>query len=641
MPSPTVSTRPAGPVRFGPFEADLRAGELRKSGVKLRLTGQPFEILAMLLARPGEVVTREDLRHRLWPGDTFVDYEHSVNAAINKLREALSDSADSPVYVETLPRRGYRFIAPVYSPAPAPPAESAEPALRTDVSAEPSATSARASGPKRRIGIALVAAAILIGAALLAVGRRRSPPDRPASSVAAGVQALAVLPFETLSRDPDQDYFADGITEELISRLSQIRSLRVVSRTSVMQYRGARQPLPEIARQLSVDAVVEGTVQREGDRVAIFASLVDAATDRTLWSGRYEGDPRDVLGLQSQVAAAIAAGIRAQSTEEERRRIERVRSVDPEAYAAYLKGRYYQEKWQPWSARRSIEQFRESLARDPGYAPAWVRMAEAELYSYPPRERMPRAKAAVLRGLELDPALPEAHVVLGLTLTFWDWDWKGAERAFRRAIELDPALSDAHYRYAHLLAALGRFDEAIAECRRALELDPLSGPAGHYLGRVYYFARRYDDAIAQLRKTLELDRNDFWSNLFLSIVYAHAGRPELAQPYLERSAMLKGIPFDGIAALQEAYRRGGHAAALRKQLELEARFAGEKPLGSSSQALTYAQLGDKEQALAWLQKAFDSHPRDLIYIAVDPSYDSIRDDPRFQSIARQVRGQSF
>ncbi len=636
MDAESVSTPPPGTLRFGPFEADLRAGELRKNGVKLRLTGQPFEILAMLVARPGEVVTREELRRRLWPGDTFVDYEHSVNAAINKLREALSDSADNPLYVETMPRRGYRFIAPV---SPSPPVPNVEPLLRPVTADAPGAPPA-VSGRKWWIAGGLLTAAVLIGVVFVAAGGGRPAAHSAASPSVAGVRGLAVLPFETLSRDPDQDYFADGITEELISRLSQIRSLRVVSRTSVMQYRGARQPLPEIARRLSVEAIVEGTVQRAGDRVAIFASLVDASTDRTLWSGRYEGDLRDVLGLQSQVAAAIAEGIRARSTEEERRRIDRSRSVDPEAYAAYLKGRYYQEKWQPWSAQRAIEQFRESLSRDPGFAPAWVRMGEAELYNNPPREAMPRAKAAALRGLTLDPTLPEAHVVLGLTLTYWDWDWPGAERAFRRAIELDPALSDAHFRYAHLLAALGRFDEAIAECRRALELDPLSGPAGHFLGRIFYFARRYDDAIVQLRRALELDRNDYWTNLFLSVVYAHAGRPELAQNYLERSAMLSGMPFDAVAALQEVYRREGHAAALRKKLEFEARFAGSKPLSSSSQALTYAQLGDREAAITWLQKAFDSHPRDLIYIGVDPSYDSIRKDPRFQAIARRIRGRS-
>jgi TolB-like protein/DNA-binding winged helix-turn-helix (wHTH) protein/cytochrome c-type biogenesis protein CcmH/NrfG len=628
MSAENVSNRPAGTVRFGPFEADPRAGELRKSGVKLRLSGQPFEILAMLLERPGDVVTREELRRRLWPGDTFVDYEHSVNAAINKLREALSDSADRPVYVETLPRRGYRFIAPV---ATAPAAEAPAPVP------PPGATEAPANVPTRKAGIAaaMLGMAVVLGAAWYAAARRSASSPPPAAL--SGVRALAVLPFETLSRDPEQDYFADGITEELISRLSQIRSLRVVSRTSVMQYRGARQALPEIARRLQVDAIVEGTVQREGDRVAIFASLVDANSDRTLWSGRYEGDPRDVLGLQSQVAAAIAEGIRAPSGEE-KRRIERVRPVDPEAYAAFLKGRYYQEKWQPWSARRAIEQFRESLDRDPGFAPAWVRLAEAQLFSYPPREAMPRAKAAVLRGLELDPTLPEAHVVLGLTLAYWDWDWEGSERAFRRALELDPGASDAHYRYAHLLAARGRFDEAIAECRRALELDPLGGPAGHFLGRIYYFARRYDEAIAQLRRTYELDRNDYWSNLFLAIAYAHAGQPDLAEPYLERSAMLKGTPFEGIAAMQAAYRRGGHTAALRQQLEMETLFQGTRPLGSSAVALTYAQIGEKEQALAWLERSLESHPRDLIYIDVEPSYDSIRPDPRFQAIARRVRG---
>jgi TolB-like protein/DNA-binding winged helix-turn-helix (wHTH) protein/Flp pilus assembly protein TadD len=621
-----VASLPVGSVRFGPFEVDVRTGELRKSGLKLRLTGQPFEILSMLLEKPGEVVTREELRQRLWPGNTFVDYEHSLNAAVNKLREVLSDSADRPLYVETLPRRGYRFIAPVRSAEIPTPENEVRP--RFPAAAE---EPAHPESPRR---VRLVAAAAGFAVALAIVvavswRSRSAPPGQPA------VRALAVLPFANLSRDPEQEYFADGITEALISRLSQIGSLHVVSRTSVMQYRGAKQALPEIARRLAVDAVVEGTVQRAGDRVAIFANLVEASSDRSLWTGRYEGDLRDVLGLQSQVAGAIAEGVRARVTPEERRRVHWSREVDPEAYAAYLKGRYFQEKGMPWATTRAVEQFRLSLARDPRFAPAWVRLGEAQVFGFPPAEQMPEAKAAVLRGLELYPSLPEGHVILGLVQTFWDRDWAGAEKSFRRALELDPASSDAHYRYSHLLTALGRFDEAVAECRKALDLDPLSPNVGHYLGRIYYFARRYDEAVRQLQKVLALDPNDYWSNLFLSVVYGKMGRAEEAQHYSERAATIGGMKPEGITALREAYRRGGRAAALRKGLEL-LHPETEGPIGSSATALTWAQIGDREKTLAWLEKAFASHTRDLVYVDVEPGYDFLRGDPRFDALVRRI-----
>lgn len=585
----------------------------------------------MLLEKPGEVVTREELRQRLWPGNTFVDYEHSLNAAVNKLREVLSDSADRPVYVETLPRRGYRFIAPIRTirvvASPPPAAAPPEP-----VPEFPATPETRPS-PARRRRIAIAVAAVLVMTALAIVGGRILQKSRTPATPS--VRALAVLPFANLSRDPEQEYFADGITEALISRLSQIGSLHVVSRTSVMQYRGAKQPLPEIAHRLSVDAVVEGTVQRAGDRVAIFANLVEASSDRSLWTGRYEGDLRDVLGLQSQVAGAIAEGVRARVTPEERRRVHWSREVDPEAYAAYLKGRYFQEKGLPWATNRAIEQLRISLARDPKFAPAWARLGEAELFGFPPAERMPEAKAAVLRGLELYPSLPEGHVILGLVQTFWDRDWVEAEKSFRRALELDRASSDAHYRYSHLLAALGRFDEAIAECRKALELDPLSPNVGHYLGRIYYFARRYDDAVAQFQKVLALDPNDYWSNLFLSVVCGKQGRMDEAQHHFERAATIGGMKAEGITKIREVYRQGGREAALRKGLELlHPETSG--PIGSSATALTWAQIGDREKTLEWLEKAFQSHTRDLVYVNVEPAYDFLRGDPRFDELVRRV-----
>jgi len=627
-------TRTETRVRFGPFEADLPAGELRKSGLKLRLAGQPFEILSMLLERPGEVVTREQLRQRLWPQNTYVDYEHSLNAAINKLREALSDSADRPLYVETLPRRGYRFIAPVEAANGAPPDSDSR---DTPASASELVETAPREKPlpapaRRRLGFAAAAIAAVLaiaGAVFIARRDRRSWSRDP-------IRALAVLPFENLSRDPEQDYFADGITEALISRLSQIQSLHVISRTSVMQYRGAKQPLPEIAKRLSVDAVVEGTVQRAGDRVAIVATLVDATADRNLWTGRYEGDLRDVLGLQSQVAGAIAEGIRAKATAEERSRAFWSRQVDPDAYAAYLKGRFYAEKSVSWATGRAVKEFQESIRRDPTFAPAWARLGESLLFSYPPKEKMPQGKAAALHALELNPNLTEAHVVLGLAQTFWDWDWAGAERSFQRALELNPASSDAHYRYSHLLAALGRFDPAIAECRQALLLDPFSPSVGHYLGRIYYFARRYDEAVAQFQKVLELDPNDYWSNLFLSNVYGKLGRFDQAQRHLERACALEGMSPGQISLLRQVYGEKGLAAALRELIELTNPRRGVGPLGSSAPALLNALIGDVDEAIAWLQRAFDSHTRDLIYVKVEPAYDSLRSDPRFVEIQGRI-----
>lgn len=576
-----MPTSPPERVRFGPFEADLAAGELRKRGLNLRLGGQPFEILSLLVENPGEVVTRDQLRRRLWPDETFVDYEHSLNAAINKLRETLSDLADSPVYVETLPRRGYRFIAPVERVA----RERAAPPPAADVPASRSSPSAHApavlpdvqvrSGVRRPMLLYGAAAAVLLAALAFAI----LAPARSPQGGHSAIRSLAVLPFQNLSRDPDQEYFADGITEALISRLAQMRSLHVISRTSAMQYRTVKAPLPEIAQRLGVEAVVEGTVQRSGERVAIFANLIDASSDRSLWSGRYEGDMRDVLGVQSQVAGATAESVRAQATAEERSRVRWSRSVDPAAYAAYLRGRYLEEKGQPGTRAKAVELLEESVRRDPTFALAWVALGEARLFGYSPRVEMPRGKAAALRALEINPSLAQAHVMLGLAETFWDWDWTAAEKSFQRALELNPASSEAHHRYAHLLVALGRFDEAIAECRRALELDPLSAQVGHYLGRVLYFARRYDEAVEQFQKVLALDPNDYWSNLFLSNVYAKQGRFDKAQSHLERWAALEGTSAETIATLNREYRRAGHAAALRKMHEL-----GHPPLAASGAA---------------------------------------------------------
>lgn len=614
-----MSSDPVETIRFGPFEVNRRAGELRKHGLRIRLSGQPFEILSLLLKRAGEVVTREELREKLWPGNTFVDFDHSLNAAVNKLREALGDSAEAPRFVETLPRRGYRFIAAL--------AEAPREAV------VPTAEPATAKPTWRRwwTPIAIALAGVLI---LAVIWGRSSRPwtERPA---APQIWSLAVLPFQNLSRDPEQDYFADGMTEAVISRLSQIGALHVISRTSVMPYKNSRQSLPQIARALGVEAIVEGAVQRSGNRVLISAKLIDAASDRNLWASSYERSLENILALQSDVARAIAEEIRVQITPQERVRLAWSRSINPEAYQLYLKARYDQSQGMLAGTRKAVGHFHQAIAQEPDWALAHAGLAEAEVFGYPPKEAMSRAKASALRAIQLDPRLSEAHTVLGLVRMFWDWDWAGAEASFQRALELNPNSADAHHRYSHYLAAMGRFDEAVAECRRALALDPLSANIGHYLGRIHYFARQYDAAIDRLRRTLELDRNNFWTNFFLAVVYERKQMYTEAVQQWQRAASLSGARPEEVALLQQLYERSGYEAVLRGLLRWDT-TTHEAPLGSSAAALRLARLGEKEEALQWLERAFESHTRDLIYLNVEPAYDPLRGDPRFAALLRRL-----
>jgi TolB-like protein/DNA-binding winged helix-turn-helix (wHTH) protein/Tfp pilus assembly protein PilF len=614
-------------VRFGAFEADLAAGELHRQGVKVRLSAQPFSVLAVLLERPGDVVTREDLRQRLWPADTYVDFDHGLNAAVNKLREALGDSAGTPRYIETLPRKGYRFIAPVNANGDHGPAAVATPAAEVPRRTPMAVLALLAAG--------LTAAAVALVA--LTIGRRpaASAPTPPP------IRSLAVLPFANLSHDTSQEVFADGMTDALICHLAQIGSMRVISRTSVMQFKDTRKSLPEIGQALKVDAVVEGTVLRSGDRVAVSAKLVRASTDESLWAQNYEGLLGDVLTLQGELAEAIARQIRLEVTGF----ASRARSVDPQAYEAYLWGRYYQDKQLGWATEKALPLFEQAIARDPGFARAYVGLAESAVYGYPPKESMAKARAAALRAVELNPALAEAHAALGLVQTYADHDWAAAERSFKQAIELEPNLSDAHHRYSLLLAAVGRLDQAVAESRRALDLDPLSSGVGHTLGRLLYFSRDYPAAIAQYRRTLERDPQSFWARLFLSIALEQTGAyreaaTEWARAYEGVLAGMEGplprVPADLTQTLAGAGTAEGYREFLRKRTQWEAKLSSSAPVSSSSVAMLYAKLGEKDAALRWLERSVESHTRDLIFLNVEPAYDSLRDDARFKDLVRRV-----
>ncbi|HEY7863964.1 MAG TPA: winged helix-turn-helix domain-containing protein [Thermoanaerobaculia bacterium] len=620
-------------VRFGVFEADLRSGELRKQGIRLRLAGQPFEILAMLIAARGDVVTREELRRRLWADDTHVDFDHSLNAAINKLREALGDSSDAPRFVETLPRRGYRFVAPIEVLDPGADAAAGPPAPEPPPTSPPPAK--RASARSLALAAAAGAAALLLLAAVTG-WLRRAP--QPAPQAAAPIRSVAVLPFSTIGQDPDKDFFADGMTEEVIGRLSGVGALHVISRTSVMLYRDPKQPLPEIAKALGVDAIVEGSIQHFPDQIQISAKLIDARSDRALWAQTWQRDSWDILALQGEIARAIAEGVRVRVTQEDRARLERrAGPLDPEAYQEFARGRHFQIQGIPPSNIQAIQHFRKAIALAPDYAQAWARLAEAEAFGSPSKDWMPRARADAARALELAPDLAEAHAADGLIKMFGDWDFTAAERSFRRALELDPNVSDVHYRFSTLLAALGRFDEAIAACRRAYELDPLSDAVGHHLGRLYYFARDYEKAVAQLEHVVTLDPRSYYGHFFLAIVREEQGDEAAAVAHFERAFLIGGANAPPVSQLHRIWQEKGYEAFQRAILQWNiVKSPPGDQLTSAAVALRLTRLGEKEQALQWLGRAFESRTRDLVFLGADPTWDPLRGDPRFEAYLEKI-----
>jgi len=629
------------PVRFGPFEADLRAGELRKHGMKLKLVGQPFEVLAMLLECPGQLVTREELRARLWPTDTFVDFDHGLNAAVNKLRDALSDSAEKPTYVETLPRRGYRFISAVDLPdsqglklaVPEMPASLDSPVVIAE-SQIPS------RHRHRRVFVTalvlVVVLAVVFGFDLGGVRHRLvGEPSVPR------IQSIAVLPLENLSKDPEQEYFADGMTDELITNLAQISALRVISRTSAMQYKGTKKSLSEIARELHVDAVVEGTVMRAGDRVRIRAQLIEASTDRHLWAASYDRDLRNVLSMQEEVTRAIVSEVRVKLTAQEQARLANMHPINPEAYQLYLKGRYFWYKLKPEAMQKATEYFQQALEKDPAYARAYAGLADsynilAFFSVFPPREVMPKAKAAAVKALELDDNLAEAHVSLGWAGFTYDLDWPAAGKHFERAVVLDPAYPLAHSYYSLYLGALGRSEESSTEAKRALDLDPVSPAILHYVVVQLYLASRFDEAIEQCRKTLELDPSFTPVHGTLGHVYAAKGMYREALAEYEKFATLSGGSPGSTAFVGYAHARLGQRSYAFRVLDQLRAASKQRYVPALSFAIVYVGLGEKEQAFMWLEKAYDERTNSLAYLKVTAWWDPLRSDPRFADLVRRI-----
>ena len=631
---------PSGRLRFGVFEVDLRAGELTKRGLRIRLQEQPFQVLAMLLEKPGELVTREELHKKLW-GETVVDFDHGVNKAVNKIREALGDSAENPRFVETVARRGYRFLADV---TPVDTAVDRRLGPETD-GLLPPADSQRAgvvdpgTPPKLRrrfltwtgmgLGLGLAAAASL---SWILYSQSQSPPR---------IRSLAVLPLESLSGDASQDYFADGMTDQLIADLGQISALRVISRTSAMTYKGVHKPLPEIARELNVEAVVEGTVLRSGERVRITAQLIQVPNERHLWAKSYEGDLKDTLALQNNVSRAIAEQIQVTLNPQEQAALEKSSPVNAEAYEDYLRGRYFWNKRTREGLVRATDYFQHAIDSDPGYARAYSGLADSYALSgdweygiLSPQDAFPKAKAAVTKALTLDDNLSEAHTSLAFVEDLYFWDWGSAENEYKRALALNPGYATAHQWYASHLMVMGRNDEAIAELKKAESLDPLSLIISADLADVLCVAHRYDESIQQSQNAIEMDSHFAVAHYLLGQALEQKHRHDEAIAEFRRAIELSGGNTTFESNLANAYAVSGRKEEAMKILkDLESRQSQGSPTDASI-ALIYVGLGDSDHAMIWLNKAYNA--RFNPSILTRPVFDPLRSDPRFQDLRHRI-----
>jgi TolB-like protein/DNA-binding winged helix-turn-helix (wHTH) protein/Tfp pilus assembly protein PilF len=653
---------PAKVVRFGLFEFDLESNELRRKGLRLKLQDQQLNLLRVLLEHPGTLVTRDELRHRLWKPGTFVEFDHSLNTAMMRLREVLGDSSDNPMLIETVPRKGYRFIAPVHDLKKEP--ETPNPSTPVDAKVEKNEKvedelNLPATPPQHHSSIALpipvvplarqvsLRRAVLAGLALalflVAVLFLFRQNLGLVSSDTKQISSIAVLPMENLSGDSNQDYFADGMTDELIASLARISSLRVISRTTAMEYKGTHESLEKIAHDLHVDAVVEGTVLRSGDRVRITAELVQVSTDRHLWADTYESPLGDILALQNQVAAAIVSQIRIKLTPQDKESLATTRPINAGAFEDYLKGRYYWGKRSEGALDKAIHYFQSATEKDSNYALAYAGLADcygilgaAIVGTIPTSEVAPKAEAAAKRAVELDPTLAETQTALATVQFNDDWNWKAAETGFRHAIQLNPSYATAHQRYSLYLIAMGRTEESLAEMNRARSLDPLSLSVNFSLGWRLYMARQYDQAISQLLNTIEMDPSYLLAHIVLGQCYEQEEKYSEAITELQKAASMSPDSPPVLAALGHAYAVAGKRAEALQMLDQLKSLSARRYVSPFYLALLYIGLDDREQTIAWLDRGYDDRSNNMIFLKVVPQFDSLRSEPRFQDLRHRI-----
>ncbi len=620
-------------TRFGEdFELDRRAYQLRRSGRAIRLERIPMDLLLLLVDQRGELVTREQIVERIWGKGVFLDTDNAINGAVRKIRRVLKEDPDQPRFIETIPGKGYRFIAPV---------DATEPGLGQAPANPPGIEARTVDRLHGRRWLVLAGLAIVLIVPAVWIVWSRSAAQQPPPG---GKLMLAVLPFENLTGDPAQEYFSDGLTEEMISRLGNLdpQHLGVIARTSVARYKLTRKPLDRVARDLGVQYVLEGSVRRSADRVRIAAQLIQASDQTHLWARQYDRELSSLLAVQEEIAQAVARQIEISLADRRGGEVAGT-ALSPatyEAYDLYLKGRYFWSKRTPESFRQAVEQFQVAADQDPTYARTYAGLADsyALMSSYgmgPATELMPRARSAALRALELDDRLAEAHTSLALIHENFDWDWQSAEKEFRRAIELDPNYATAHHWYAEFLAFQGRFDEALTESERTRQLDPLSLIIAVDRGAILYYARQYDRAIEQFRSVLAVDPNLPRARLIIA-------------PYLEKGMFKEALaeadswreqddsPWTWLSYVH-IYGRWGRLAEARKAFEkFKQANRGSRIQPAPAMSGAYLSLGDKEKALDWLEQAYREHSNAMTDLKVNPGCDPLRNEPRFQELLRLV-----
>ena len=646
-------------VRTGLFEIDLASGQLHKNGRKLPLQEQPFRVLAILLDRPGEVVTRQELQARVWPADTYVGFDEGLNTAIRKLRTAFGDSAGNPRFIETLPRRGYRFIAPVTETTTANglPAIANVAGIREDnaiadseeaVSLPDYSALAPEGGKWPWKTAVLMTAFLVLALTVVAYVMRKhsSPGSGPAKR-----SMLAILPFQNLSNDPGQEYLSDGLTEETITDLGQLspENLGVIARTSAMAYKHTDKTIGQIGRELGVDYILEGSVRREGGKARVSAQLIRVSDQTHLWAENYDRELADMLDVQNDLGRSIAEQVSANLTPQRQIELSKKHIVNPEAYDLYLKGRFYWNQRTPGAIKESIGYFVQATAKDPNFALAYAGLADAYNISnvvglYSPSESFPQAREAAMRAIQLDPSLAEAHAALGMEKSHYEFDLPGAEREFLKALEVNPNSPYAHLFYSNcFLLPMGRKAQAIAENRRAVEIDPLSLPINNFLGMTYMMAGDDDSAYRQFQHTIAMDPSFPLAHEYFSWFLTTTGRYEESIKEKEKGDVLSGASPEHAAAeaivMEKAFKSGGEKRFWQKDLELELK-AGQQPGASASPfmlAADYAMAGQTDKAFEYLEKSYEEREgQDLTLLKFDPSYKNLRSDPRFSAMLRKI-----
>jgi TolB-like protein/DNA-binding winged helix-turn-helix (wHTH) protein len=630
---------------FGPYLLDLRSGELRKYGTRIKMGEQSFRILCLLLENPGELVGREELRAKLWADDTFVDFDHGLNSAVQRLRDCLSDSAGKPRWVETLPRRGYRFIGEVQwsdgAATESMPESNAGSQGRTslveisavaltgssELSSKTTSDSVLQNGnaKRRRVSVFAFVVVVLLAAFPIAKWLR----DLQSKHQARLIRSIAVLPLENFSSDAGQEFFADGMTEELITMLAKNSSLRVTSRTSVMQYKKVRRPLREIAKELGVDGILEGSVGRAGNRVRVTAQLIYAPTDTNVWAESYDRDANDVNALQSEVAQAIVKQVGATTSPTG----PPPKSVLPAAHDAYLLGRYY---WFVGEYNKSRDAFQKAIDLQPDYAAAWSGLADAYTVSAvagqnSPTAVLPQAVAAAKKALALDASLAEAHNAMAALDMFYLWNWREADEESLRALELNPHRGEFHHLRAYVLTALNRMDEALQEEHRAAELEPMARPWA--LGWALIRLHKFDEAVKELRARSEAQRQDGSVDFAMASAFGFEGK---AKEWHEEWTKLLADDKEEKPEFERAFQRGGLEAGLEWYLGTVKKRSAKGYVSPFEFAQAYAQLGKREKAIHYLEESYREHAPWLVHVQHDPSFDLLHGDPRYQIMVTKM-----